>query len=372
MAGVGCRSGTDCVLNVEERSRRDYRLQLGIVRIAPLRNPARQNRESERIAAEWIRVHRKLALPGSGWAHFPIHFTPVVVHGHAFNGGIFGAAKAEIQREAIQSFQTLHVGLDELLVGERFRRRVVSQIYFNPQLLEAQALHKIIGHVLLLRLHVLCRVSGNGGARAIVEAHTVRNHQQAGIQVGFHHAIDSALIQENVLLGWDGHEAVRSEGARVHARGQFPFLPAIVVLGGGQTEGTERFWTGEDLIAPFPRKKTGKKGVVGLTNDDDGVSLLKNQSWPYGPYADRVPSLSTERRPVSSATTQQCRAARIEGMVFLLIEKKQRRATGGGYLNNEFCQAWLTRHEIPPAPRLSSFEPWARGAASESVSILRR
>lgn len=103
------------------------------------------------------------------------------------------------------------------------------------------------------------------------------DNQQPGVQIGLDQPVDAALVQRNVLLCGDRHEAVRSEGAGIDAWEQFPFLPAVVVLGGGETEGVERLGSGKSIVAPLPGKKSGKKSVISLAYDDDGIVLLKDQ-----------------------------------------------------------------------------------------------
>ena len=50
------------------------------------------------------------------------------------------------------------------------------------------------------------------------------------------HALNTPLVESDVLLRWNGHEVVGTEGLWIDLREQFPFLPAVVMFRRGKAE----------------------------------------------------------------------------------------------------------------------------------------
>jgi hypothetical protein len=67
----------------------------------------------------------------------------------------------------------------------------------------------------------------------------------------------------------------------IHARLELPFLPAVIVFGGGEAKGIERLGALENFVAIFTSKKTGQKGMVGLADGHHGIALLLQDHWLF-------------------------------------------------------------------------------------------
>src|SRR5271154_4370204 len=136
----------------------------------------------------------------------------------------------------------------------------------------------------------------------------MRGHQQSRIKVRFHRPLNALLIERDVLLRRNRHKRVRHERLRVHARLQFPFLPAVVVLRGSQTKGLKRLRLRKHGVAPFPRKKPTQERMVRLTYHYNWIALLLKNHHPFNPpnhppnHPNPVPLLSPSPPPDSRAT----------------------------------------------------------------------
>ena len=113
--------------------------------------------------------------------------------------------------------------LDGIFVDEGLGRRVVAQIHFQAQLLQAKALHEIIDLMLLLAPYILGGITRDGGAGPVVETHAMSSDQEAGVEIDFDDAVDAALIKVEVLARGYRHERVWREAFMVYARLQLPF-----------------------------------------------------------------------------------------------------------------------------------------------------
>ncbi len=180
---------------------------------------------------------------------------------------------------AVINFSSVRSLVAGSLRRSTFKRgwRVVAQVHFQTQLLQAQALHKIGGMLLFLRFHVLRGIARHGCFGTVVESHAMTRDQQASVQIRFHHPVNSPLVEQNVLIRGDAHECVGRKRFGIHTRRHFPFLPAVIVLGRRQAKRCEWLRAGKRIISPFPRKKAGKDGVVRLPDHQHRiVSLLDN------------------------------------------------------------------------------------------------
>src|ERR1700722_15515967 len=101
-------------------------------------------------------------------------------------------------------------------------------------------------------------------------------HKQSSIVVYSDHAFDTSLIERDVLLSRDRHEVIRRECLGIDLRQQFPFAPAVIMLGGRQTEGFKWLRAAEDFVAEVARKKACQHGMVSLPHQDELVALLLN------------------------------------------------------------------------------------------------
>ena len=106
--------------------------------------------------------------------------------------------------------------------------------------------------------------------------------QQSGIQIDFHHAINPPLVESDMLFGGNSHEIVRRECFGIDPGTEFPFLPAIVVFGGGQAKRRERLWFGKFLVSPFAGEEATQERVIRLANDNHQIILLLNNH--NGPF----------------------------------------------------------------------------------------
>src|SRR5260370_10843802 len=125
-------------------------------------------------------------------------------------------------------------------------------------------------------LHVLGGKSRHGGARSIVKARAVHADEETGVAVHFYNAFDAPLVEIDMLLSGQGHEAVGQKRDGVDARLEFPLVPAIIMLRGGELERFPRFGADEDFIACFARKIARQNGMVRLANQDKMIALLLN------------------------------------------------------------------------------------------------
>src|SRR5215469_4736435 len=68
------------------------------------------------------------------------------------------------------------------------------------------------------------------------------------------------------------HEGIGQAGFAIEFWLQFPFAPAVVVLGYGQAK--RNVWPRrcELLVAPFARKKRSQERVIGLANDKKSLA----------------------------------------------------------------------------------------------------
>src|SRR6516165_3343708 len=157
--------------NVEERRCGHDGLQLGFVHVATLGNAAREDREFQGIAAKRVRINGELVARGR--PHLPLHFSAGVIDRHTVDRSVFGAAQTKIERQAIEGFQTLRVHLNQVVFDKRLDREIISEIDLETDLLQAQALDKIVGEMLLVAFYVFGGVAGNGGSRTVVEIHAM-------------------------------------------------------------------------------------------------------------------------------------------------------------------------------------------------------
>src|SRR5215831_16273868 len=273
--GVGTahrQARAQCVTDVVERRSGKDRLEVCVVGITALGNAASENRKIEWIAPERIRVDGELVV--SGGTNKQVGFLALVVDRHAVDRGLVGCAEAEKQGQAVQSVKAQRICLDRIFVDEGLGRRVVAQIHFQAQLLQAKALHEIIDLMLLLALYILGGITRNGGAGPVVETHAVSSNQQAGVEIDFDDALDAALIEVDVLARGYRHEGVWGEAFMVYAGLQLPFLPTIVVFRDSQAKGCGRLGALEDLVAILASKESRQKSMVRLADRHHGVALL--------------------------------------------------------------------------------------------------
>ncbi len=92
--------------------------------------------------------------------------------------------------------------------------------------------------------------------------------EETGVAVHFYNTFDSPLVEIDVLLSGQGHEAVRQKRDGVDARLELPLVPAIVVLRGSELERFQRLGPGEVFIAELARKIARQDRMVRLANQD--------------------------------------------------------------------------------------------------------
>src|SRR5262249_32983362 len=68
------------------------------------------------------------------------------------------------------------------------------------------------------------------------------------------------------------HEGIGQAGFGIEFLLQFPFAPAVVVLGYGQAKRNVWLRRCELLIAPFVRKKSSQECVIRLANDEKSLA----------------------------------------------------------------------------------------------------
>ena len=127
-----------------------------------------------------------------------------------------------------------------------------------------------------MSLHGLGGESRHRGACSIIQARAVQADKQTGVAVHFYNAFDSPVVEINVLLRGQGHEAVGQKADGVDARLELPLVPAIVVLRGSELERFQRLGPRETFIAQFARKIPRQNRVVRLANQDQMITVLLN------------------------------------------------------------------------------------------------
>src|SRR6266481_8568959 len=146
---VPAQAGTQREFQLEKWSRRQNTLEIRVVHVTPPGNAPRQQREFQRLPAERVRVQGELVC--SSGAQLPIRFFSAFINRDTLNRRVVVGSQAEIQGQPIEGGKPLDICGDQFFVGQVFGCRVVAQVHFQTQLLQAQALHKIVSMLLLLR-----------------------------------------------------------------------------------------------------------------------------------------------------------------------------------------------------------------------------
>src|SRR5581483_7488557 len=145
---------------------------------------------------------------------------------------------------------------------------------------ETQPLHEVVRKLRLVRFHILRRKSGHRRPRLVVQPRGVHADQQGGVMIRLHQPLDSPLINQNVLIGWNGHKAVRQPRLRIDSRLQLRLAPPVVVLRRRKTERRKRLRLHELLVSPLFCEKSGQKRMIRLPDQQKLVALFLNDHEP--------------------------------------------------------------------------------------------
>src|SRR6266404_9508788 len=107
---------------------------------------------------------------------------------------------------------------------------------------------------------------------ATTEIYTLSLHD--ALPIRFHHALDSALVERDVLLRRNRHERVRRKGYRVNTRLLFPLSPAVVVLCCSQAKRFHGRGLRKNLVSQFAREKSRQHRVIRLADNYKFIALI--------------------------------------------------------------------------------------------------
>ena len=133
----------------------------------------------------------------------------MIIGGNRVDGRALQRSHAKIQGQPVQRFQAQRVCLQPFFIRIIFHLGIRAQIHFQSQLLKPQRLQKIIHRLRFLRLDVFRGKTRHRRASAVIEPEAVHAHEQPGVVVHFDDALNSPLVQLNVVSCWNGHEAIR-------------------------------------------------------------------------------------------------------------------------------------------------------------------